>query len=201
VKCPRCTFETENEKGFKMHMSKSHGGYNVDDLKGVGITPNQRDIARSLAGNTSAQEVTSQAPDKEPGPGDAGQVTRTRRSKTPAVDPEVERAKEQILRLRCQRIASLPYTLMANLLSEPSVKLNAEEEAMVTESYFTLAKAHGWEGASKLLLWGDVCICQAAVIAAPKRKEAFMRAANMFGQPEQVKEETQAVEGKDSIGE
>lgn len=186
MKCPKCNFETESEQGFKAHMSKSHGGFGIDDLKGAGIKPNQRDIARSLAGNSSSSEVTSQAPESEPKIGEAGAdvKTRTRRAKVQVDDPEVAAAKERILRARCSRMASLPYTLLAKLVGDDSIKLDRDEEAQLTESYVTVARAYGWEGTSKIILWGDVMICHAAILMDGERKEAIFNAIGVDKQPE-----------------
>jgi hypothetical protein len=192
MQCPKCSFQTESEIGFKAHMSKSHGGYDLETLKGVGIKPSRGDIARNLAGNTSAAEVTSQAPDKEPSVGDSGPTTRRTRKSKEVADPAVEAAKEQIVRLRCQRIASLPYTLLAKIVGDEAVKLDEQEEIMLTESYVTLAKAYGWEGTSKLLLWGDVLICQAAIVMDPERKAAIMRAVENFGMAQEVTEQVES---------
>ena len=190
MNCPQCQQECNGETGLRRHMSMTHGGYSVEDLKKVGVTPNRKDIARALAGNTSAKEVTEQAPDTEPKIGEVGEVkTRTRRSKTQTEDPAILAAKENILRLRCSRIASLPYSLLANVMDEPEIKLSKEEEEMLTESYLTLAKAYGWEGTSKLLLWGDVLIVQTAIVMAPERKKAIFDKLGMIGQPEAVTEQ------------
>ena len=191
MKCPKCTFETDSDQGFKAHMSKSHKGFTVADLKAVGIKPNERDIARSLAGNTSAKEVTDQAPDSEPKIGDAGSepAKRTRRAKLQTEDPEVLAAKERILRARCARMASLPYTLLAKVMGDDAIRLDAEEEQDLTEAYVTVARAYGWEGTSKLILWGDVMICHAAIVMERERKEAIFKAVGMAGQPEEIKEE------------
>jgi hypothetical protein len=197
MQCSVCQKEYANEYSLKTHMTNMHGGFSVDQLKASGIKPSRKDIARSLAGNTSASEVTGQAPEKEPGVGDSAPIKRTRKSKE-STDPAVEAAKEQIIRLRCQRMASLPYTLLANLMGEPAIKLNEQEESMLTESYVTLAKAYGWEGTSKLLLWGDVFICQAAIVAAPDRKEAIFNAVGMIGQPEAVAEQTENPKADDT---
>lgn len=195
MKCSRCDFETESEQGFKAHMSKSHGGFTVEDLKAQGIKPNQRDIARSLAGNESSKQVTEQAPDSEPKLGESGEPRRARKPRGPAIDPAIEAAKENIIRLRCQRIATLPYSLLAGILGEPEIKLSEEETTMLTESYVTIAKAYGWEGTSKLLLWGDVMICQTAIIMQPERKEAIFKSLGLVGQvPAETQEEGQPVE-------
>lgn len=197
MKCPQCSFETESEQGFKSHLTKSHGGFSVDDLKGAGITPTQRDIARALAGNTSAREVTEQAPDAEPRPGEGtttARAPRTRRPRAPEIDPEVERAKERILRARCERIASLPYSLLAGICGDESIRLSTNEKIELTEAYVTLSKAYGWEGTSKLLLWGDVMICHAAIVGQKERKEALFQAIGFNQQPEAVQEETAAAE-------
>jgi len=169
-------------------MSKSHGGFSIEELKEVGIKPNQRDIARSLAGNESAAQVTAQAPESEAKPGEVAEK-KTRRSRMSSVDPEVEKAKENILRLRCQRFASLPYSLMSAIFGDEAIKLSHEEESMLTESYVTLAKAYGWEATSKLILWGDVMICHAVITFKPERKEAILAKLGMIGEPQ--KEEVQ----------
>lgn len=191
MKCPQCSFETESEKGFKMHMTMTHKGYSTDELKSAGITPNRRDIARQLAGDASSKDVSGSAPDSEPkiGEGDV-QGKRTRRSKQ-VIDPAIEEAKERILRARCERIASLPYSLMASLTGEPDFKLTHEEKQDLTEAYLTLSKANGWEGTSKLILWGDVMICQASTFARPERRAAMSRLVGMNDatEPEPDKEE------------
>lgn len=181
MKCPKCSFESDNEKGVKSHMTSVHGSYNLEDLKAAGITPNERDIARSLAGNASASEVSQGAPESEPKPGDKKPTTRRSRSTAPVEDPAVAEAKAKIIRARCQRIASLPYSLLASLLGDESLKLDFGEEQMLTESYVCLANAYGWEGTSKLILWGDVLIVNAAVIA--RRKDAVFNAIGVTGQP------------------
>lgn len=186
-------FQTDSEQGFKSHMSKSHGGFTLDDLKEQGITPSTRDIARSLAGNTSAREVTEQAPDSEPRPGDSSQPkTRTRRPRAGEVDPEVEKAKQAILRLRCKRMATLPYSLLAGMLGDESIKLSEVEAEELTQAYVTLATAYGWEGTSKLIIWGDVMICHAAIIGQKERKEAIMKAVGV-GQEPKPNPETEGV--------
>lgn len=172
--------------GWKMHMSKTHGQYTEEDMKEVGVTPSARDIARNLAGNTSAREVAEKAPDSEPTIGEADgkpQGVRRRRTQAPAVDPEVEAAKERIIRARCQRIATLPYSLLAGLVGDDRVRLSDLEARELTEAYVTLSKAYGWEGTSKLLLWGDVMICHAAIIGQKDRKEAIL--GKFSSEPEQ----------------
>lgn len=190
MKCPKCQQECNGETGLRRHMSMSHGGYSTDELKSVGIKPNQKDIARAMAGNASSKEVTDQAPDSEPKIGDAGSQPgkRARRAKAETLDPEVEAAKERILRARCARMASLPYTLLAKLVGDDAVKLSQEEEADLTESYVTVARAYGWEGTSKFILWGDVMICHAAIVMDPDRKKAIFDAIGS-PQPEVVMEE------------
>jgi hypothetical protein len=202
MKCPKCSFETESEQGFRTHMSKTHKGYSESDLKSVGLKPNQRDIARGLAGNQSSKEVTDTAPDSEPKIGEAGApATRTRRTKAQMQqeDPEVAAAKERILRARCSRMASLPYTLLAKLVGDDAVKLSPEEEADLTESYICVARSYGWEGTSKLILWGDVMICHAAIVMDPERKKAIFDAVNAMGQPEAVLEQTEGDIAADEI--
>lgn len=195
MKCPQCSAEPDGDRAFKTHMTRHHGGYDVETLKKAGIKPNVRDIARSLAGNTSSKDVTDNAPDSEPKVGDTGETkTRTRRTKVQTDDPEVLAAKERILRARCSRMASLPYTLLSKMLGDESVRLSLDEERDLTESYVTVARAYGWEGTSKLILWGDVMICHAAIVMDPERKEAILKAVGMVGQPEQVVEEVQATE-------
>ncbi len=195
MNCTKCGFQTESEKGFKMHMSQSHGGYSLDELRGAGIVPNQRDIARSLAGNNSAKEVTESAPENEP---TVGEQKKPRKSKNSpqAENPDVLAAKERILRLRCQRIASLPYSLLANMLDEPSIKLSEQETEDLTQSYLTLAQAYGWEGASKLILWGDVLICHTAIVMCKERKEVILKKVESFGIPSEVAEQTENAEGE-----
>lgn len=184
MNCPKCGFTTESEKGFKMHMTSNHSGYSVDDLSAVGITPNRRDIARGMAGNNSASEVTSQAPDSEPTLFDMGSPAkkpRKARQAQQSESPEAQAAKERILRLRCSRMASLPYSLLANMLDEPSVKLTEQETEDLTQSYVTLAQSYGWEGASKLILWGDVLICHTAIVMSKERKQAIVKKIESFG--------------------
>ena len=174
-KCPKCQKEFANEYSLKSHLTSQHKGYNLDDLKAAGIEPTKRDIARAMAGNQSAAEVSSQAPASEPAPGQTGEpVKRTRRSRNEA-DPAAEAAKERILRARCERIASLPYSLLASMTGEEDIRLDETEKADITEAYVTLSKAYGWEGTSKLILWGDVMICSAAPFAKKERRAAFKR--------------------------
>jgi hypothetical protein len=175
-KCPKCGKDFSSDNALKQHMSNIHKGFTVSDLKQAGVKPTKRDIARELAGNQSSAEVTSAAPESEPKLGeDTATPRRTRRSKQ-AVDPAVEQAKERILRARCERAASLPYSLLASITGEPDVRLDDTEKADLTEAYLTLSKAYGWEGTGKLILWTDVLICQVAIIAKPDRKAALTRA-------------------------
>jgi hypothetical protein len=191
VKCPQCSQELESEGGLKRHMTTKHGGYTIDNLKDAGIRPNYKDIARALAGNTSAKDVTDSAPDSEPKIGEGGSEpkTRARRAKVQQEDPDVLAAKERILRARCSRMASLPYTLLSKIMGEESIRLSLEEERDLTESYVTVARAYGWEGTSKLILWGDVMICHAAIVMDPERKGAILKAVGMVGQPESAVEQ------------
>lgn len=187
--CPKCQKDFATEGSLKVHLSNMHGGYSVDDLKTAGITPTKRDIARNLAGNVSASEVSEQAPDTEPKIGESSEPQRrTRRTKT-AVDPAIEAAKDRILRARCERIASLPYSLLASLTGEEDIRLDATEKADITEAYVTLSKAYGWEGTSKLILWSDVMICTAAPFAKPQRRAALKRIVGMVEGPTENKEE------------
>jgi hypothetical protein len=166
-----------------------HGGYSVDDLKQAGIKPTRRDIARNLAGNESAKDVTSNAPDNEGSVGGTNEpaARRTRRSKL-ATDPAVEEAKERILRARCERVASLPYSLLASLTGEEDIRLSETERADITEAYVTLSKSYGWEATARWILWGDVMIATAMPFASPKRRAALGRVAGLANHAENEEE-------------
>src|ERR1700686_1219555 len=122
-KCAKCGKDFANESSLKTHYTGQHGGYDLSDLKASGVTPTKRDIARQLAGNASSSEVSKQAPESEPAIGQEVGTKRKRRS-SGQEDPDVLAAKERILRARCQRAASLPYTLLGNILGEPDIKLD-----------------------------------------------------------------------------
>lgn len=193
-KCPKCQKEYASEASLKAHMGAYHGGYSIEDLKAAGITPTKRDIARSMAGDASAKDVSGQAPESEPKAGETNAAPRTRRPRN-AVDPEVEAAKERILRARCERMASLPYSILASVTGEKDIRLDATEKADITEAYVTLAKAKGWEATSTFILWTDALICSAAPFAKKERREALKR---VIGMPE-TSAEPAPEEGKETL--
>ena len=191
VKCSKCGKDYSSEVTYRAHMSSQHGGYSSEDLKASGVKPNRRDIARQLAGDDSSKSVSNAAPDSEPKIGEDG-PKRTRRSKQ-TEDPEIQAAKDNILRARCLRAASLPYTLLGGLLGEPDIKLSKEEAAQLTESYFTLAKAKGWEGASMWILYTDVIICHAAIVSVKERRDAFGRVIGTPTNPNEPQETEEVI--------
>jgi len=193
-KCPKCDKDFATEGSLKVHLSNMHGGYSVDDLKQAGIKPTRRDIARNLAGNESAKDVTSNAPESEGPAGGASEPQRRTRKSKQAVDPDVEAAKDRILRARCERVASLPYSLLASLTGEEDIRLDATERADITEAYVTLSKSYGWEATARWILWGDVMIATAMPFASPKRRAALGRVAGLSNNQDENEEKGEVIQ-------
>lgn len=62
--CPVCQTECEGQKGWRMHMSKSHGGYDEAQSKGVGLTGSSEHL-KGMAGFPTLADAKNAAPATE----------------------------------------------------------------------------------------------------------------------------------------
>lgn len=195
---PECNgriFETA--MGLKKHLTMSHGGWNLEDLKTAGAVVSDSDIARSMTPGrfNSLASVAEGAPDRdsdaEPGEGRENRSTSsqsprkpyTRKQKGPN-DAEIELLRKATI-ARCRRMAKLPYSMWAAITGDPSLRLNPEEEEELTAGYVALFEAYGWQVAGKLWAWLDLTAAHCALIAV---RSDVMK--NLFaGQQEQPQEE------------
>ena len=69
--CPTCGYENQTERGWRVHMSRSHGGYKKEDLERAGIEQSAHDRIKFMSGFQSMDEVRASAPETE-GEGGAG---------------------------------------------------------------------------------------------------------------------------------
>ncbi len=157
-------------------MSQQHGGYDAETLKKAGVEPRASDFARQVTGYDSAASVSTEAPESDRDSGDGGEVARgsrgaqkspgrPRKAEKEARDAEAKAAIQRILRMRCKRAAVTPYIIWAKALGIEEIKLTPEEEQEVTDGYYSMCLAFGWEGVSKIFAVADALMCNVTPLA------------------------------------
>lgn len=137
-------------------MTRRHGGYTVEDLRSNGITPNNRDIARSLdSGHTGIDSVIAGAPDLESDAEPEGKK-RTRQPKQTTEEKQKASDLEEFQRLRPQlterwkRRLRIPYSLWARLANDPQIALSERELDEGAIMHVDFCEAMGWLKAGKI---------------------------------------------------
>lgn len=144
--CPHCSYAPASIQGWKSHMSRSHGGWNLKQLEESGGEPTARDRARALSGYQSLAEVKAAAPELEgtPAPTSAIASRKPRITREEAEKAErVRLARERIGGVICDKAARSPYRLWAALAGDPSLKLSDEEALEMKQAYEQLAEGLG----------------------------------------------------------
>jgi hypothetical protein len=191
MKCPQCEFTTDSDKGFKSHMSKSHGGYYQKDLTEAGITANRSDIARSLdSGRKSIGDTLADAPEGET-ENDKGKGARApRQSKANRAEAEqqaeFERLRPLLLR-KWERRLRIPYGMWARLSGDPNVALSSEELKEGAEMHVDFVQAMGWLRAGKVEAVVDLAMWHGATILS--RSKLGQQLIASFDAPIQPKED------------
>jgi hypothetical protein len=180
--CPGCGYENQTERGWRVHMSRSHGGYSKEDLEKAGIEQSAHDRIKFMSGFRSLEEVQAAAPATE-GEGQAasgqpaargGRIARTPRlskeeQEKAAELAEFERLKPVLLK-KWQRRLRMVYGVWARLAEDPKIKLSDDEAEEGSEMHVELMQAFGWIHAGKieavvdLLMWhGGMVLSRSAL--------------------------------------
>lgn len=189
MKCPSCTFETESEQGFKQHMSKTHGGYSLDQLRGAGITPTRADTARALdSGRTSIADTVAGAPESETADEFKSKTTRgsSKASRAEAQQiAEFERLRPLLIS-KWKRRLRIPYSLWARLANDPEIALSETEATEGAEMHVELMQAMGWLRAGKIEAVADLILWHGGTILG--RSELGKQLIQGFNAPPQPTE-------------
>ena len=155
-------------------MSKSHGGYNREQLKGAGLEESSHDRIKFMSGYKSLEEVRAAAPETE-GEGQASQVgtprTGMQRTRVPRLSKEEQQKaaeEEEFNRLRpmlvrkWNRRLRIPYSLWARLANDPKIALTEKEAEEGAELHVELMQAFGWIHAGKIEAIADLVLWHGA---------------------------------------
>ncbi len=95
IPCPICGIECNGPKGWKQHMSKTHGGYTEDQTRASGLTGSSSHL-KSMSGFSTLEDAKAAAPSTE-SEGSQGPTQANKKSpRTPKLSQE--EAKTQALR-------------------------------------------------------------------------------------------------------
>ena len=159
MKCPKCEFETDSDKGMKRHMTRDHGGFTLDQLRGMGMEPNAREHLKAIVGFKDLGEEKNAAPMTEAA-GETGEQTggarlagtprRPRASREDALkEAAKERARALIGPLINRKLAAMPYSAWAAFMADPEIRLSKEEIDEIANAYTVLGEAFGLDYSGK----------------------------------------------------
>lgn len=191
-KCPLCPWESETERGWRTHMSRTHTGYNREQLQAAGIEENVGDRLKFMSGFKSMEDVRAAAPDTEgadAGRAGAGPIAkRPRLSKDEqeklAMQAEFDRLRPLLVKKWARRLRT-PYSLWARLANDPKISLTDEEAEEGAEMHVELMQAMGWMHAGKIEAWADLFMWHGATILGRSDLGAQLLASFTAPQPEE----------------
>jgi len=200
IRCPfvneageQCQIDCDGPTGLKQHMSKTHGGYYIKDLKAAGIEPSNKDIARALDnGRKSIAETREGAPDVDTGEEPKGTrgLRQKRQSATERAEAEAaaefDRLRPLLLR-KWKRRLRIPYSLWARLSGDNSIALSDDELNEGAEMHVDFVQAMGWLRAGKIEAIIDIGMWHGGTILA--RSDLGKNLIKSFMEPAKEPEE------------
>lgn len=146
--CAKCGVEMATEGGLKRHHTRVHGPYSADDLRASGIETTGKDIARSIDGNQTIEDVILKSPDTESSAKDKTQNKREAKERAEEI-AEFRRLRPQLVD-RWKRRLRIPYSLWATLAHDPQIALTEKECQDGAELHVDFCEAMGWLKAGKI---------------------------------------------------
>jgi len=170
-------------------MSRTHGGYDREQLKTAGIEESTHDRIKFMSGFQSLEDVQAAAPATEGESGSASPPVRAR-TRSPRLSKEeqekiqaqaeFERLKPIILS-KWRRRLRMFYGVWAKLADDPKINLSDGDVDEGSEMHYELMVAMGWVGVSKIEAWIDLAMWHGAMVLS--RSELGTQLLAQFRQP------------------